>query len=188
MAFLRQRVEGYMFQDMTVVESVEDLFADYAEAGSLAPAWRWELADRERYARRSLTTQYQESDHAFLQRLLAEEGIYGGFEHDADPESDTFGSHTLVLADHGDAFADAGAMRYSVEQSLEVDANVPKRALPMRGSGGFDVGIRNFLGRLLGDGKQFVHVDDFGMELVYRPDRLQLPALETMLRFPVARR
>lgn len=56
------------------------------------------------------------------------------------------------------------------------------------GSGGFGVGIRNLLGRLLGDGKQFVHVDDFGMELVYQPDRLQLPALETILRFPAARR
>ncbi|MGY0650250.1 hypothetical protein ACW7GZ_00010 [Luteimonas sp. A537] len=37
-------------------------------------------------------------------------------------------------------------------------------------------------------GKQFVDVDDFGMELVYKPDRKQLPALETVLRFPVARR
>ena len=46
----------------------------------------------------------------------------------------------------------------------------------------------NFFGRLLGDGKQYVDVDDFGMELVYQPDRHQLPALETVLRFPVARR
>lgn len=30
--------------------------------------------------------------------------------------------------------------------------------------------------------------EDFGMELVYKPDRNQLPALETVLRFPVARR
>ncbi|NZA28139.1 type VI secretion system tip protein VgrG [Luteimonas sp. SJ-92] len=112
LAFLRQRVDSYVFQDKTVVEIVEDLFADYAEAGALAPAWRWELADREVYARRSLTTQYQESDHVFLQRLLAEEGIFCWFEHDGDAASDTFGQHTLVLADHGDAFADAGAVRY----------------------------------------------------------------------------
>lgn len=56
------------------------------------------------------------------------------------------------------------------------------------GSGGFGVGIRNFLERLLGDGKQYVDVDDFGMEVIYKPDRHQLPALETVLRFPVARR
>ena len=40
----------------------------------------------------------------------------------------------------------------------------------------------------LGDGKQYVDVDDFGMEVIYKPDRHQLPALETVLRFPVARR
>jgi len=112
LAFLRQRVDSYVFQDKTVVEIVEDVFADYAEAGALAPAWRWELADRSAYAKRSLTTQYEESDHAFLARLLAEEGIFFWFEHAGDASSDTFGAHTLVLADHADAFGDAGAVRY----------------------------------------------------------------------------
>ncbi|MDN5780691.1 MAG: type VI secretion system Vgr family protein, partial [Luteimonas sp.] len=112
LAFLRQRQDSYVFQDKTVVEIVEDVFADYAEAGALVPAWRWELADRSLYPKRSLTTQYQESDHAFLSRLLAEEGIFGWFEHAGDTASETFGSHTLVLADHMDAFADTGAVRY----------------------------------------------------------------------------
>src|SRR5690606_39755686 len=98
--------------DKTVMEIVEDVFADYAEAGAQAPAWRWELADRSVYAKRSLTTQYEESDHAFLQRLLAEEGLFFWFEHAGDASSDTFGTHTLVLADHADAFGDAGAVRY----------------------------------------------------------------------------
>src|SRR5690606_17060983 len=98
---------------------VEDVFADYAEAGALVPAWRWELADRGVYAKRSLTTQYEESDHAFLQRLLAEEGIFFWFEHAGDASSDTFGTHTLVLADHGDAFGDAGAVRYHRSDATE---------------------------------------------------------------------
>ena len=98
LAFLRQRVDSYVFQDKTVVEIVEDVFADYAEAGALVPAWRWELADRSVYAKRSLTTQYAESDHAFLQRLLAEEGIFHWFEHACDAASDTLGRHTLVPA------------------------------------------------------------------------------------------
>ncbi|MEN1929518.1 hypothetical protein WCE37_11060 [Luteimonas sp. MJ250] len=37
-----------------MVEIVEDVFADYAEAGALAPAWRWELRDRSVYPKRSL--------------------------------------------------------------------------------------------------------------------------------------
>ncbi|MDR7192654.1 type VI secretion system Vgr family protein [Luteimonas terrae] len=112
LAFLRHRVDSYVFQDMTVMDIVEDVLADYAGAGPLVPAWRWDLADRGIYARRSLTTQYQESDFAFLQRLLAEEGIYAWFEHEGDAASETRGAHTLVLADHADAFLDLGAVRY----------------------------------------------------------------------------
>ncbi|MDR7193397.1 type VI secretion system Vgr family protein [Luteimonas terrae] len=104
LAFLRHRVDSYVLQDMTVMDIVEDVLADYAGAGPLVPAWRWDLADRGIYARRSLTTQYQESDFAFLQRLLAEEGIYTWFEHEGDAASETRGAHTLVLADHADAF------------------------------------------------------------------------------------
>lgn len=38
---------------MTILEIVEDLLADYAQAGALVPAWRWELADRSLYRKRS---------------------------------------------------------------------------------------------------------------------------------------
>jgi len=34
-------VDSCVFRDKTVVEIVEDLFADYAEAGEGARAWRW---------------------------------------------------------------------------------------------------------------------------------------------------
>ncbi|RBB07115.1 type VI secretion system tip protein VgrG, partial [Xanthomonas oryzae pv. oryzae] len=56
-----------VFQDMSVMEIAESVFADYADyagQGALAPAWRWELSDRSTYARRSLTTQYEETDFA----------------------------------------------------------------------------------------------------------------------------
>lgn len=109
LAFLSQRVDSYVFHDKTVVEIVEDLFADY---GTLAPAWRWSLADASQYARRSLTTQYQESDLAFVQRLLAEEGIYYWFEHAGEPGGADFGTHTLVLADHSHDTADLGSVRF----------------------------------------------------------------------------
>ncbi len=112
MAFLRQRVDSYVFQDMSVVEIAEDIFADYVKAGSLSPSWRWELLDRSVYRTRSLTTQYQESDFHFLQRLLAEEGIAYWFEHAGDPSGDALGSHTLVLGDHTGAFFDAGEVRF----------------------------------------------------------------------------
>lgn len=119
LAFLRERVDSYVFHDMSVLEIAEDLFADYARAGALAPAWRWELSDRSVYRTRSLTTQYHESDFHFLQRLLAEEGIAYWFEHTGDTAGETLGSHTLVLGDHPEAFADAGSVRFHRADATE---------------------------------------------------------------------
>ncbi|MDM7582282.1 type VI secretion system Vgr family protein [Xanthomonas fragariae] len=112
LALLGQRMDSYVFQNMSVVEIAESVFADYVEQGALAPAWRWELSDRSVYAKRSLTTQYEETDLAFVQRLLAEEGIYVWFAHAGDAGSERLGSHTLVLSDHNHAFAELGTVRY----------------------------------------------------------------------------
>lgn len=120
LAFLRQRVDAFVFQDMTVVEIVESLFADYAGQGRLAPAWRWDLSDPSVYKKRSLTCQYEESDYDFLHRLLAEEGIHYHVEHSdqalvedgAQADESSLGMHTLVLADHNEAFADLGSIRF----------------------------------------------------------------------------
>lgn len=116
LAFLSQRVDSYVFHDKTVVEIVEDVFADYP---ALAPTWRWALDDAGQYARRSLTTQYQESDLAFIQRLLAEEGIYYWFEHEGEPDGADFGKHTLVLADHSHDSRELGNVRFHRRDETE---------------------------------------------------------------------
>jgi type VI secretion system secreted protein VgrG len=107
LAFLRYRSDSFIFQNKSVIQIVESLFADYQNQGKLAPQWRWELADKTVYPKRSLTTQYQETDLAFLQRLLAEEGLYYWFEHASAGQGEagsSLGSHTLVIADHNAAF------------------------------------------------------------------------------------
>ena len=104
LAFAKQRSDSFIFQDMSVFDIVESLFADYQGAACLVPAWRWEIADRAIYPRRSLTTQYRESDFDFFERLLIEEGLYYWFEHTGDRTTEPFGSHTLVIADHNEAF------------------------------------------------------------------------------------
>lgn len=132
LALLRQRVDSYVFQDKSVVEIAEDVFADYARAGALTPAWRWELSDRAVYRTRSLTTQYHESDFGFLQRLLAEEGIAYWFEHTGAPGSDTLGSHTLVLGDHPEAFRDAGVVRFHRADATERTDSIQRWATTRR--------------------------------------------------------
>lgn len=103
LSFLSYRQDAWVFQDKTVMEILDEVFADYQAQGKLAPAWRWELADTSVYARRSLCVQYHESDLAFVQRLMAEEGLFCWFEHEA-ADSDALGQHTLVIADHNGCF------------------------------------------------------------------------------------
>ncbi|MFX8508338.1 phage late control D family protein, partial [Acinetobacter baumannii] len=74
------------------------VFADHQAQGALQPTWRIDVADRSALPRRSLCTQFHETDLAFLSRLWAEEGLFAWFEHASD-------SHTLVIADHTQAFA-----------------------------------------------------------------------------------
>ncbi|MGQ4582773.1 type VI secretion system tip protein TssI/VgrG [Lysobacter sp. F60174L2] len=119
LGFLGQRLDQYVFQDLTTPEIVESVFADYADAGRLVPAWRWDLKDTAVYRKRSLCTQFEETDLAFVERLLAEEGIHYHFEHEGDPSSGSFGKHTLVLADHNDAFADLGPVRFHRSDATE---------------------------------------------------------------------
>jgi type VI secretion system secreted protein VgrG len=104
-AFLRYRRDSTTYQDMTVFEIIESVFGGYHGQGKLNPAWRVDIHDPAIYPKRSLTTQYQETDFAFIQRLLLEEGLFWWVEHHGDADSPSLGSHTLVIADHNGAFA-----------------------------------------------------------------------------------
>ena len=102
-AFLALGRDSRVFQDKTIVDIIDTVFAAYDGKGRLAPAWRFQV-DRSLYPLRSLTTQYQESDLAFVRRLMSEEGLFAFFEHEGDPDGATLGAHTLVIADSNDAF------------------------------------------------------------------------------------
>ncbi|WP_036248607.1 type VI secretion system Vgr family protein [Massilia sp. BSC265] len=103
-SFLSLGRDSRIFQDMSVFDIVDVVFGSYGGRARLAPAWRLEIADRSSYPKRSLTTQYQESDLAFVERLMIEEGLFYFFEHSGDPDSPSLGSHTMVIADHNGAF------------------------------------------------------------------------------------
>ncbi len=81
-----------VFQEKSVIAIVEAVFADYSDIA----AWQWAdevtqfLADARP---RSYCVQYNESDYAFVSRLLAEEGL--GWRVEAD--KDAPGAHRIVL-------------------------------------------------------------------------------------------
>ena len=107
LAFLGGRRDSFVFQDKTVFEIVDHVFARWQGQGRLVPAWRWDIEDPTVFPKRSLTTQYKETDLAFLRRLLVEEGLFCWFEHGGEAEDgESLGTHTLVIADHNAAFAD----------------------------------------------------------------------------------
>ncbi|WP_208281102.1 type VI secretion system Vgr family protein [Massilia oculi] len=103
-AFMALGRDSRVFQDMDVIDILETIFRRYQGKARIDPAWRIEVADRAVYPRRSLTTQYQESDLTFVERLMLEEGLFYYFEHEGNPGSPSRGKHTMVIADHNGAF------------------------------------------------------------------------------------
>ena len=92
---LRRRTNSRIFQEKTLQEIVEIVLAEHRVAR------RWVLTRPT--PRRMYCVQYQESDYAFVTRLLAEEGIFFYFEdptHEAvDGHVDAAPPETLVLCD-----------------------------------------------------------------------------------------
>ena len=74
-----------IFQNLSVVEIVEEIFAKYPEA-------KFEKRLQGTYPPREYCVQYDESDLDFVQRLMEHEGIFYFFEYAED-------GHTLVLTD-----------------------------------------------------------------------------------------
>jgi type VI secretion system secreted protein VgrG len=103
-AFMAYGRDSRIFQDKTIFDILDAVFQGWQGLGKLVPAWRYDIAERSVYPVRSLTCQYQESNLAFAERLLHEEGLFYFFEHTAAPDSGHLGSHTMVIADHNGSF------------------------------------------------------------------------------------
>jgi type VI secretion system secreted protein VgrG len=120
LSFLAHRTDACVFQAKTVIQIIEEVFADYQSQGKLMPAWRWDLADASVYPERSLSIQYQETDLAFVQRLLIEEGLFCWIEHTGNSADASLGAHTLVIADHNNAFQSGAQAKVRFTQATTV--------------------------------------------------------------------
>ncbi len=105
------REDSRVFQDLSAPDIVKKVFEG---AGIPAKAHRASL--KATYPSRGYCVQYQESDWAFVSRLLEEEGIFYFFEH-------TDGDHVLVLGDDPSAHGDVGG-------EPEIPFHDPKGFLP----------------------------------------------------------
>ncbi|WP_316872367.1 type VI secretion system Vgr family protein, partial [Ralstonia mannitolilytica] len=96
---LRTRMDCYVYEDKTALEIIEEVFADY-------PLAHYRLAVSQPMRKRSICCQYRETDFAFVERLLAEEGLSYRFEHeqgDTSQSSDGKAAqsrHCLVIFDN----------------------------------------------------------------------------------------
>jgi type VI secretion system secreted protein VgrG len=103
-AFMAFGRDSRIFQNKTVFDILDAVLKGWQGLGKLVPAWRYDLLERGAYPVRSLTCQYQESNLAFAERLMSEEGLFYYFEHSAAAGSADLGSHTLVIANHNGSF------------------------------------------------------------------------------------
>ncbi|KAF1712523.1 type VI secretion system tip protein VgrG [Pseudoxanthomonas kalamensis DSM 18571] len=122
--WLGQGRHSRVFQDRSVLQIVEAVFADYA------PLAVWQVADEvgpflAEAPPRSYCVQYRESDHAFVTRLLAEEGLGWCWQED---ESAPAGHRLLIFADSttlaDDACAADGGIRFHRSDATESDDSV----------------------------------------------------------------
>lgn len=96
---LRTRADCYVYQDKTALEIIEDVLADY-------PLAHYRIAVTQTLRKRSVCAQYRETDFAFIERLLAEEGLSYRFEHQQSDERQTGegksaqSRHCLVIFDN----------------------------------------------------------------------------------------
>ncbi|PRP91526.1 Phage-related baseplate assembly protein [Enhygromyxa salina] len=96
LAALQHRRNSRVFTDKTVIEVLRDVLEPTLAKFGREVDFGW-LS--ETYPRRGHITQYQETDYAFVSRLMEDEGIAFRFDHDGDAEK-------LILLDADSAYAE----------------------------------------------------------------------------------
>lgn len=89
--FLTQTSDCRIFQELSVVEIIEQVFTDLGFTDFTTNNVAGE------HPKREYCVQYRETDFNFVSRLMEEEGIFYYFSHED-------GKHTMVLADKAEAY------------------------------------------------------------------------------------
>lgn len=108
LALLANEHSSAIYQNQSVVNVVESVLRRHGFTGV-----DYRLALKETYPAREFITQWQETDLAFVQRLLADVGIWLRFESHAEHHCDV-----LVISDFEQGLADAGHIVYKVPSGM----------------------------------------------------------------------
>ena len=113
---LALRRNSRVFHDQTALQVIEAVFADHH------PQAHWRLEVTETLRVRSLCTQYRETDLAFVQRLLAAEGLSYHFEHldgqaASDADAAAHARHVLVITDRLAQRPALGSVRFTSQHA-----------------------------------------------------------------------
>jgi type VI secretion system secreted protein VgrG len=104
--FLTQKMNNRVYQDLTAIDIIKKVFGDSGFAD-------FAVSTSRTYEKRPYTVQYQETDFAFLSRLMEEEGLYyfSGVQGDKDKlfVVDGTGGHSAIAGRASLAFAFAEA-------------------------------------------------------------------------------
>ncbi|WP_091876493.1 type VI secretion system Vgr family protein [Massilia yuzhufengensis] len=131
LAVMEKRINSRVFRYQNELEIVQVLFDEWRQSNSvMASAFDYELDplfDMRQYPPREQTMQYNESDAAFVRRLLKRRGIAWTFRPgraragSADQEPDDTPAHTLVLLSDAASLprSAAGAVRYHRDDATE---------------------------------------------------------------------
>ncbi len=125
---LRHRVDSRIFQDMTVPEVVDAVLSE-----GLATYQRKHQSKLRRaaYPKREYIVQYRESDLAFVERLLAEEGIWYRFEHSHGVDADDCELLTLLDANEDAPEASFGGQGKQLPLVLDHDRDQYTRVVQL---------------------------------------------------------
>lgn len=108
LALLGNQVQSAIYQQQSVIEVVESVLRSHGFTGI---DYRLELKDD--YPKREFMTQWQESDLAFIQRLLADVGVWLRFESHSEHNCDV-----VVISDYEQGYVDIGTVSYNAPSGM----------------------------------------------------------------------
>lgn len=126
LSLMEKRINTRVFRSKSELQILDVLFTEWRLNNTvLAATFEYEVLTRRALPPREFTMQYNESDAAFIRRLLRRRGIAWYFKQgrpaNAAPERDDFPHHTMVLFDDAAALPEnaAGTVRYHRDHATE---------------------------------------------------------------------